>query len=464
MNRPGRTNEILLEPPLARHTDVVPAVEDRSYLLFIGGAMAMAVFAGFVLAVVASLSASSVLLEERLPWLIQAHGWAQLQGWAGLFVAGMGLRVLPRFAGRRPISRKLSLAVFVLLFAGVVARTSAQAVASGAVASAGLLVGQLLWSAGASVFGLMVIGVLVRGRGRGQSWHALALAGAAWWLAWSIAAVVAGIKATSHDGFVPYLFDDSMAWAVMLGSIGNFTWAIQSRSVPVFFGRKPPTLRRIALPASLLNGGTLLVFVAGWLDFSTSVARISGAGFCAAGIGLVLIAPVAGSCWGTATRLRPRARSAARFVLVANNAAVLCGMFLAWAGASTLVDGELAAQGARDAARHVFGLGVITMLIIGMAQLIAPFFALRRVESRSASLADNAVFWLLAIALVSRAGSGLLVDHAPHDVRMHISATAGTLAWLALVLFAGIALRAVRSEPRIKAGIAVAAGQGAAKP
>ena len=87
MNRPGRTNEILLEPPLARHTDVVPAVEDRSYLLFIGGAMAMAVFAGFALAVVASLSASSVLLEERLPWLIQAHGWAQLQGWAGLFVA-----------------------------------------------------------------------------------------------------------------------------------------------------------------------------------------------------------------------------------------------------------------------------------------------------------------------------------------------------------------------------------------
>jgi hypothetical protein len=34
---------------------------------------------------------------------------------------------------------------------------------------------------------------------------------------------------------------------------------------------------------------------------------------------------------------------------------------------------------------------------------------------------------------------------------MHISALAGALAWLGLVLFAGIVFEAIRSEPRMKA-------------
>ncbi|MEP6870495.1 MAG: hypothetical protein ABI939_01460 [Anaerolineaceae bacterium] len=74
---PGsRATDILLEAPLAKHSDVVPAVEDRWYLLFIGGALLMAVGGGFVLAVLLSLAeAGSLGPEHRVPWLIQAHGW-----------------------------------------------------------------------------------------------------------------------------------------------------------------------------------------------------------------------------------------------------------------------------------------------------------------------------------------------------------------------------------------------------
>ena len=42
--------------------------------------------------------------------------------------------------------------------------------------------------------------------------------------------------------------------------------------------------------------------------------------------------------------------------------------------------------------------------------------------------------------------------------RMHTAALAGSLAWLALVLFAATVAHAIRSAPRIQAGIAVAAG------
>lgn len=450
------TADIPLDAPIARHPDVVPAREDRTYLLFIGSAMLLTLFGGLVLAVLVSLAASGAFLSDRLPWLIQAHGWAQLEGWAGLFVAGMGIRILPRFAGMRPLHREWPVTVFVLLFLGVVVRVACQPM-TGGVAALGLLAGEVLWAAGAALFAITLGALLLQGRGRGQAWHAFALAGSGWWAVWSIASVVAGIDGFRNDGFVTLRLDDALAWTVMLGAVGNFTWAVQGRSVPIFFGRKQPGLRRIALPATLLNAGTALILAAAW-NGSTVAIRVSGAGLVLAGLGLVLIAPVAGSCWGKAGRLRPRARSAARFVLVANNAAVAAGLLLAWAGVATLVDGSFAAPAARDAARHAIGLGLITMLIVGMAQLIAPFFALKRIESAAAALTDDAVFWLLTTSLFLRVTSALLLDVIPMDVRMHIAATAGTLAWLGLALFAVSAIRAIRSEPRLQEAIATAAG------
>ncbi|KAA0224226.1 hypothetical protein EDM76_13210, partial [bacterium] len=103
--RRPQQGDFQIEPPVARHADVVPAVEDRSYIVFVLGALVMALLGGFLLSVVISLSLSGTISwgEERLPQMTQAHGWAQLQGWAGLFVAGMALRLMPRFAGRPPI-------------------------------------------------------------------------------------------------------------------------------------------------------------------------------------------------------------------------------------------------------------------------------------------------------------------------------------------------------------------------
>ncbi len=60
----GRSGDILLDSPMARHAEVVPAIEDRSYLSFIAGAMASAILGGFVLAVILSLSQAGVLLPQ----------------------------------------------------------------------------------------------------------------------------------------------------------------------------------------------------------------------------------------------------------------------------------------------------------------------------------------------------------------------------------------------------------------
>lgn len=464
--RRPQAGDIQLEPPVARHADVVPTVEDRSYIVFVLGALVMALAGGFLLAVLLSLSSSGTLGwgEERVPRLTQAHGWAQLQGWAGLFVAGMALRLMPRFAGRPPIRRNVTVPVFALLFAAAAGRAIAQSLPSSAAADVLFTVSCLAGVAGTATVAAAVGYTLARGRKRPEPWRYFAWAGAAWWLAWAALLGVAAVEGARHRSFVPVRLDDAMAWAVMLGAVANFIFSVQSRSVPVFFGRKLPLRRKLAIPGALLNLGAALA-VLSRLPFDAGVQeRLLGAGLVLAGAGLAWLAPVAGSVWGKAKRLRPRARAASRYVLAANLSIMLAGALLAWAGANSLISGEFESFAARDAARHALGLGMITMLIIGMAQLVSPAFALERAEARPPGIEDHLAWWSLVAALVLRIVAGLCYGHLDQEPRLQLAAAAGALAWLGLAMFAFSVVRAVRKEPRMKALLATAAGVGDAGP
>ena len=149
--------------------------------------------------------------------------------------------------------------------------------------------------------------------------------------------------------------------------------------------------------------------------------------------------------------MRPRARSAARYVLAANVASVGAGLLLVWAGTESAWRGAFEAVGVRDAARHTLGLGLITMLIIGMAQLVAPLFALERAEARKPGLVERGPFWLLILATLIRDYGALATGHMDEAARLHLVSSAGVLAWLALALFAVLVARARRREPRMKA-------------
>ena len=240
-------------------------------------------------------------------------------------------------------------------------------------------------------------------------------------------------------------WDDVMTWVVLFGPIGNFIWSVQSRSVPIFFGRKTPTWRQAVVPGVAYNAGVALVALSLVFEGETA-ARLSGLGMALAGGGMVWLPVIAGSVWGRAKRLRPRAKPAARFVLGANIAAVVAGVLLVWAGAQTALDAEYAEFAARDAARHVVGIGLVTMLILGMARLVAPVFALERTESGVPKLYERAPFWLLLGAVALRGGSALLAEQISYDARMHSAAAAGGMAWVALAVFALSVARAVRKE------------------
>ncbi|HEY5477886.1 MAG TPA: hypothetical protein VIK11_14380 [Tepidiformaceae bacterium] len=448
---PGR-DDIQLEPPLSQHAGMVRAVEDRSYLIYIAGALFTALAAGFLLAVLLPLSAAGTLpWTETVPRLTQAHGWAQLQGWAGLFVAGMGLRMMPRFAGRKPLPTRLTLPISLVLFFGTAGRTVAQTFLAGRLAQ-----GVFIVTGCASAFAMLGVGctlllTLSRAGKHREPWRYFASAGACWWLVWGVLTTIASIEGASNGIFIPARLDDAMTWIVMFGVVANFIWGIQSRSVPIFFGRKTPSVRRAIVPGLLLNIGVLAILTSTLPVLEAQRDRALGFGLALCGLALAWLAPLAGSLWGQAHRLRPRARAAARYVIAANWFAVISGVLLAASGIASALTGNYELFALRDAARHAFGVGVITLLIVGMAQLVAPVFALERAEARAGGIRDYLTWWPLLCAAVLRVVAALLLGHMDGTLRLQIAAVAGALGWLGLAGFAFSVIQAARKEPRMRA-------------
>ncbi|HNO65921.1 MAG TPA: hypothetical protein PKK39_06200 [Tepidiformaceae bacterium] len=444
------------DPPKERVAGLAPPPDDRVYLAYIASALISALAGGFLLAVWMPLAATDTVGPAyRVPWMIQAHGWIQLQGWAGLFVAGMGIRLLPRFAGRRPVQPGTTVPLLIILIIPVVLRLAIQPWAEDGLAKWGAIAIGVLSAAGQLGVAAVLLYNLIKGRKVREAWRWFALAGAAWWVVWAALSLLF-IPHSGIPGYLDPADNDALLWVTMLGPVGNFIWSVQSRSVPVFFARKSPTLRAAVLPGIAFNAGAAAIVIA--TAGVGSRTAWEGAGFLLAGVGLAILPPMCGAVRGEPTRLRPRARSAARFVLVANSAAVLAGLLLCVAGVLMLSghNGTVAID-ARDAARHAFGIGLITMLILGMARLVAPIFALERTESGVPEALEHSPFWLLTAALVLRVGSALIAGPLGYENRMHTASLAGLLGWLAIAVFAFSVARAMRAAPRTKRALEEAA-------
>ncbi len=133
---------------------------------FIAGALCIALTEGFGYATLLVLA-----LALRVPlgawWVpaVQAHGHAQLFGWMGMFILGMGLHFLPRLRGARLLRTEFAAPAFWLLVIGIALRSLAQAVLgllTPGAASAELLrmawaLSALLELAGACLIGAMLV-------------------------------------------------------------------------------------------------------------------------------------------------------------------------------------------------------------------------------------------------------------------------------------------------------------------
>lgn len=430
------------------------AGDGTTYVWYVATALTVELIGGPAIGVLMFLARSGVL-SSHLPGLIQAHGSVQLLGWAGLFVAGMAQRLLPRLAGR-PALRAAALPLLVLLTGGAVLRAGGQAIgtASGGTVA---LTGSLLSAAGMIGLAVVMAATLLRRRSPMAGWVVLAWSGCAWWGVWSILEAWGGVLGASNGGLVPAWFGEPAVLVVTLGAIGSFIWAIQSRMVPIFFGRKQPTLGALAAPVVLYNLGLLAILLTLVLTAAGRVVEPDGlipsAGLGLVGVGVIWLAAAAGAVTGVPHRLREASRPLARFVVSADRWAVVAGVMWIAAFAGPLIYQGAPRRGFTDTALHAFGTGVITMLIAGMVQMVAPVFARARIEARPPGLAERSVWPLLWGATAARVAAALAGGYARGDAFTALAALSGVLGWAGLAALAGLLVAAGRRNLRIDAAV-----------
>jgi hypothetical protein len=122
----------------------------------------------------------------------------------------------------------------------------------------------------------------------------------------------------------------------------------------------------------------------------------------------------------------------------------LSGALLVGTAVRAGVAGGPVSATAIDAVRHVFALGVVTLAIVGMAQLILPEFASERLVRAPGGW--RGPFFGLALSVTAGMRGLLLLAGVQGDARWWVMATSGVLVWLVLATFTWLAWRASRSH------------------
>lgn len=358
-----------------------PGRDDAGYALFLVTGLAVALVAGIV------LGALEPVLGARV---IAAHARLQTFGFLGLVVAGMSLRLFPRLARRGPVSRGLTVAIYVAMVVGVGADV------------AGLAAGAWLLALGLGAVAATLGWRLLPPPRPLPGWWPPAAVAVGWWAATAV------LTALGDGGAAERV--------LVLGASVSTVVAVQGRMVPVFFGRRRPG------PVAILPG--LALYTVG-----VAAGVFAPLAMIAAALGLAWLVLLTGAIRGRAARLTASASGAGEGILLANRIALLAALLMALSAPL--------GEGYADAALHVLALGTLSVLIVAMARLLAPVLAIERAIPGPARLAGAPPLLLGAAALLRGAaslipGSGWL-----------LLPLAGMAAWAGLAVFAAALVRAV---------------------
>ncbi len=414
---------------------------------FVTASLLFGLLGGFSLAV--SLPIEVIVGSVDASWVAhaQVHGHIQVVGFAGLFIAGMAFRLVPRFGGRPKMALpRAEGAVFVLLVLGPLARALGQPLADFPVFAAITLVGLAAELCGALLLAAMLASTLW-GAVRRLEPHAILLTGAGAGLVVQAALGAWWIGATVLDGrtLVATPEDRALLHLQLFGFLLPAILGVGMRSFPTFFGRKPPGARAgNAVAATWVVGLTL------WAGAETSMATAGGRPWLVAGLGqalvggAVLLAIVSFGPWRRASRLAPASRGLAWAIHPAVLWLAVTGVALVATAVQALLDGTTVAPLTLDAVRHVFVVGVITLAIFGMAQLILPEFASERLVARPGAWRGPAFGVTVSLAAFLR---GVLpLAGLGGTERWWAMAVAGSLAWGAILVFSVLCWRASRTH------------------
>jgi hypothetical protein len=418
--------------------------EEAPYQAFIAASLVLGVGGGFLLSVLLPLA-------RTLDWgwgatarwgvMVQVHGQLQLIGFAGLFVMGMALRLSPRISGRPLASRPLIPLVIPSIAGYLVLRSFAQPLDDGVVRDAALAVSAGLFMAGAIAFAAIVWRTVLHPDSRAEATGYFFVLGAAGVVAGSIinALQTYDMVRQSLDA-APATRQAALVFEQNIGFLMFFIGGVGTRAVPHLtgFGRNL-TASRIAAVA-LAAGVTLFtgyLLVAAERRPPETLVRAGDAGIVLTGVAFAMLVWLSGALW---PRSRVAAASRTQFWFVRSAFAwlLVAALLAIWYGARAFREGRPPDQFELDAFRHVLTIGVITMLIIGMAMLVVPEFAGRRIQHRDERWPHRAMIVALNVAAALRFWPPLEGTGWLGDTRFWPMAVAGVLAAVVVAVFAAM--------------------------
>jgi uncharacterized protein involved in response to NO len=406
----------------------------------------------FALTFGASLGAV-VLGSITLPWQMiapgllpaakLAHAYAQVFGFATLFIMGVAYHAVPRIKGTVLKAPRLVRLSFWLQSSGVLV-VCLGALIGGPIAPTASIAGLAAMVLATTAFGSVIHRTLSAGTPAPERFERYLRAGCAWLV---VSLVLAFLTALGVAPLQPVVWE-----AALWGFVASWIFGMSLRMLPALMDTRVMQ-GRAGTPIFAAYEATVLLWVGVttievWLDVP-ALRATSGALLLMAALGFVLRLGV----WG------PRAgagetgdRGHVKFMITAY--AWLCVALVlgpGW-GAAMGLQGDAVPSLLLDLSRHAFTLGFLTQMIVGVAARVVPVFA--GVTLWSPAWRD-ATYYVLNAAVAAR-GLQAVVEIAGVAEAWPYIAISGPLGLAAFVMFACNMVLTVRGRERVSRATAVA--------
>jgi len=293
---------------------------------------------------------------------VQAHGHAQIFGWIGTFILGIGFYSIPKLRRMDPFALWTAWTCWGLWVLGVSLRW---------------LTGVYLWqwrvllplSASLELAAFLIFGYAVSGhrpRGEGNQkfaeWVLAVIAASFGFLAALLvnlgAASVGALRDVSPD--FPHAFDQRLLVLETWGFLVPFVWGFSAKWLPVFLGLRPIRGRQLLAAVGVNSVGVVAAF-AGQSGLASVLLLV---GICVAIFGLRLF-----EATQQAAKVKGVHTSFPLFVRLAYGWALVAAVLAIWASSVSC------SQGIWGASRHALTVGLLATMVFSIGQRVLPAFS-----------------------------------------------------------------------------------------
>ena len=293
---------------------------------------------------------------------VQAHGHAQIFGWIGTFILGIGFYSIPKLRRSHPFALWAAWSCWALWTAGITLRW---------------LTGVYQWhwrvllpvSAALELIAFLIFFSSVSGHRPQESgkeslekWVLVVIAAAIGLLATLLVNVGASLflAARGNSPDLPAAFDQRFLVLETWGFLVPFVWGFSAKWLPVFLGLRP-VRERWLLVALGVNSSGVLIAMAGWIA-SATIALCGG--ILISALALRLLEPIQ-----QPAKTKGVHPSFPVFIRLAYLWGMIAAVLAIWA--SLVPD----SHGIWGASRHALTVGFLAMMVLSVGQRILPAFS-----------------------------------------------------------------------------------------